>query len=65
MLSPRFLRLYAEKCRLSARSMSDPQSVSELEAMARDLEDWANDPAGQRVSAGDAMGRDARGDEHG
>ena len=45
MLSPRFLRLYAEKCRHSAKSMNDPQSVAEFEVMAFDLEDWANDPA--------------------
>jgi|HubBroStandDraft_1064217.scaffolds.fasta_scaffold157112_1 hypothetical protein len=44
MLSPRFLRLYGEKCRRSAQSMTDPRSVAESEAMARDLEDWANDP---------------------
>jgi hypothetical protein len=25
--------------------MNDPASVAEFEAMARDLEDWANDPA--------------------
>jgi hypothetical protein len=37
--------MYAEKCRHSAKSMNDPQSVAEFEAMAFDLEDWANDPA--------------------
>ena len=46
MLSPRFLRLYADKCRRSAQSMDDPRSIAEFEAMALDLEDWANDPAG-------------------
>jgi hypothetical protein len=46
MLSPRFLRVYAEKCRRSTQSMTDPRLVAEFEAMARDLEDWANDPAG-------------------
>ena len=45
MLSPRFLRLYAEKCRHTAQLMSDSQSVAEFEEMALDLEDWANDPA--------------------
>jgi hypothetical protein len=45
MLSPRFLRLYADKCWRSAQSMNDPGSVAEFEAMARDLKDWANDPA--------------------
>jgi len=46
MLSPRFLRMYAAKCRRSIQSMTDPRLVAEFEAMARDLEDWANDPAG-------------------
>lgn len=46
MLSPRFLRLYAGKCRRSAKAMNDPKSIAELEAMARDFDDWANDPAG-------------------
>jgi hypothetical protein len=45
MLSPRFLRLYAEKCRHSAQLTRDPKSVGEFEAMALDLEEWANDPA--------------------
>jgi hypothetical protein len=45
MLSPRFLRLYADKCWRSAQSMNDPRSVAEFEAMARDLKDWADDPA--------------------
>jgi hypothetical protein len=45
MLSPRFLRLYADKCWRSAQSMNDPGSVAEFEAMARDLKDWADDPA--------------------
>ena len=51
MLSPRFLRTYAEKCQRSAQSMNDPQLVAEFEAMARDLEDWANDPAGLTTRA--------------
>ena len=46
MLSPRFLRLYADKCRRSAQSMDDRRSVAEFEAMALDLEEWANDPQG-------------------
>jgi hypothetical protein len=50
MLSPRFLRMYAEKCRCSAQSMHDPKSMAEFEAMARDLEDWANDPAASSPS---------------
>jgi hypothetical protein len=45
MLSPRFLRIHAEKCRRLAQSMDDPRSVAEFEGMARDLENWANDPA--------------------
>jgi len=44
MLSPRFLRLYADRCWRSAQSMNDPGSVAEFEAMARDLKDWADDP---------------------
>jgi hypothetical protein len=51
MLSPRFLRLYGERCRRSAQAMNDPRSVAEFEAMARDLEDWANDPAGRSTQA--------------
>lgn len=51
MLSPRFLRTYAEKCQRSAQSMNDPQLVAEFEAMARDLEDGANDPAGLTTRA--------------
>jgi hypothetical protein len=51
MLSPRFLRLYADKCRRSAQSMDDRTSVAEFEAMALDLEDWANDPAGRTIHA--------------
>ena len=51
MLSPRFLRMYSEKCQRSAQVMKDPQSVAEFEAMARDLEDWANDPAARTTHA--------------
>ena len=51
MLSPRFLRLYADKCRRSAQSMDDRRSVAEFQAMALDLEDWANDPAGRTIHA--------------
>lgn len=51
MLSPRFLRVYAEKCRRSAQVMNNAQSAAELEVMARDLEDWANDPAGRTLHA--------------
>ena len=51
MLSPRFLRLYADKCRRSAQLMDDRRSVAEFEAMALDLEDWANDPAGRTIHA--------------
>ena len=51
MLSPRFLRLYADKCRRSAQSMDDRRSVAEFQAMALDLEDWANDAAGRTIHA--------------
>jgi hypothetical protein len=51
MLSPRFLRMYGEKCRRSAQVMTNPQSAAELEAMAGDLEDWAKDPAGRTIHA--------------
>jgi hypothetical protein len=51
MLSPRFLRLYADKCRRSAQSMHDRRSAAEFEAMALNLEDWANDPAGRNIHA--------------
>jgi uncharacterized Zn-finger protein len=31
--------------------MNNPESIAEFEAMARDLEDWANDPAGRTTHA--------------
>ena len=43
MLSPKFLRMPAKKCVQSARSKTDPETVAELEAMASDLEIWANE----------------------
>ena len=53
MLSPRFLRMYGERCRRSAQATNDPRSVAEFEAMARDLEDWATDPAGRKTLSSD------------
>jgi hypothetical protein len=35
--------MLAEKCAQSARSKADPETVAELEAMASDLEIWANE----------------------
>jgi hypothetical protein len=43
MLSPRFLRLYAQKCLRTARSSDDPKTIVEFEAMARDLSLWARE----------------------
>jgi len=43
MLSPRFLRMYAEKCLRSALATPDFDSAADLREMARDLEGWAND----------------------
>jgi hypothetical protein len=53
MLSPRFLHLYADKCWRLAQSTNDPRTVAEFEAMARDLEVWADDPAEATPLAGD------------
>ena len=43
MLSPRFLRMYAEKCLRSALATPDFDSAADLREMARDLESWANE----------------------
>jgi hypothetical protein len=43
MLSPRFLRMQAEKCRRSARAATDLHIAIDLKKMARDLESWANE----------------------
>ena len=43
MLSPRFLRLQAEKCLRSALVTTDLRSAADLRKMARDLESWANE----------------------
>ena len=43
MLSPRFLRMYAEKCLRSALATPDFDSAADLKKMARDLESWANE----------------------
>ena len=43
MLSPRFLRMYAEKCLRSALATPDFDSAADLKNMARDLESWANE----------------------
>jgi hypothetical protein len=43
MLSPKFLRMQAEKCLRSAQSTDDPETVAELATMARDLEIWASE----------------------
>ena len=43
MLSPRFLRMQAEKCLRSALAVTDLHIAADLKRMARDLESWAND----------------------
>ena len=43
MLSPRFLRMQAEKCLRSALATADLHSAADLRKMARDLENWANE----------------------
>jgi hypothetical protein len=43
MLSPRFLRMQADKCLRSALATADLHSAADLRKMARDLEGWAND----------------------
>ena len=43
MLSPRFLRMQAEKCLRSALATTGLGSAADLRKMARDLEGWAND----------------------
>ena len=43
MLSPRFLRMQAEKCLRSALATTDLDSAADLKKMARDLESWANE----------------------
>jgi len=43
MLSPRFLRMQAEKCLRSALATTDLGSAADLRKMARDLESWANE----------------------
>ena len=43
MLSPRFLRMQAEKCLRSALATTDLDIAADLKRMARDLESWANE----------------------
>ena len=43
MLSPRFLRMQAEKCLRSALATTDLHTAANLRKMARDLESWANE----------------------
>jgi hypothetical protein len=43
MLSPRFLRMQAEKCLRSALATTDLDIAADLKKMARDLENWANE----------------------
>ena len=47
MLSPRFLRMQAEKCLRSALATADLDDVADLKKMARDLENWANEADSQ------------------
>jgi hypothetical protein len=43
MLSPRFLRMQAEKCLRSALVTTDLDMAADLKRMARDLESWAHE----------------------
>jgi len=43
MLSPRFLRMQADKCLRSALVATDPDTAADLKKMALDLENWANE----------------------
>ena len=43
MLSPRFLRMQAEKCLRSALATTDRDIAADFKRMARDLESWANE----------------------
>jgi hypothetical protein len=43
MLSPRFLRMQAEKCLRSASATTDVGVAADLRKMACDLESWANE----------------------
>ena len=43
MLSPRFLRMQAEKCFRSALAATDLDGAADLKRMGRDLESWANE----------------------
>jgi hypothetical protein len=43
MLSPRFLRMQADKCLRSALAATDLDNAADLRKMARDLESWANE----------------------
>jgi hypothetical protein len=43
MLSPRFLRMQAEKCLRSALATTDLHTAADLRKMARDLESWADE----------------------
>jgi hypothetical protein len=43
MLSPRFLRMQAEKCFRSALEATDLDIAADLKRMAHDLESWANE----------------------
>ena len=43
MLSPKVLRFWAARCLRSASGTDNPDAITELHAMARDLERWARE----------------------
>jgi hypothetical protein len=43
MLSSNFLRFHAQRCLRTARSATDPSTITEFEAMANDLARWARE----------------------
>jgi|HubBroStandDraft_3_1064219.scaffolds.fasta_scaffold1400689_2 hypothetical protein len=50
MLSPEFLRFQAAICLRSARSTDDPDAIVELDAMAADLECWADEAETEAIA---------------
>ena len=51
MLSPRFLRMQAEKCLRTALATTDLDNAVDLRKMARDLESWATEAHDEAQSA--------------
>jgi hypothetical protein len=54
MLSPKFWRFQAERCRRSAHRTDNRDAIAELNAMARDLERWAIQADVERIVKADS-----------